>query len=68
MTSELVEWHQFVFANVIIDTVRHNLLNEFPKAFDELDGAVGLGECHVLLVVLRDDGDECLLPGRMMDP
>ena len=68
MASELVEWHQVIFADVEVDASGHNLLNEFAKAFDELNGAVRFREGHILLVVLGDDGDECLLPGRMMDP
>ena len=66
-SSKLVEGHKLVFAQIISDSFGDDLLNEFAEAFDELDGAVRLGEGHVLLVVFGDDCDDRLLPGRVVD-
>ena len=67
-SPELVERHEFIFAQVVGDSLGDDLLNEFAEAFYELDRAVGLGKSHVFLVVLRDDGDDRLFPGRVVDP
>ena len=61
-SSELVEGHELILAQVVGDSFGDNLLNEFAEAFNELGGAVRLGEGHVLLVVLWDDSDNQLLP------
>ena len=66
MSTKLVEWHKFIPAEVVGDAVRDDLLNEFAKAFDELDGAVQLGQGHVLLVVLGDDCHKGFLPGMVV--
>ena len=66
-SPKLVERHKFVFAQIVGDTFGDDFLNEFAEAFNELDGAVGLGKSHVFLVVLRDDGDNRLFPGGVVD-
>ena len=66
--AELIEGHQFVLSDVMVDVAGHDLFDELAEAFNKLDRLVGLGEGHILFVVLGDDCNKGLLSRGVVYP